>query len=187
MTDELRLQELLILAQALRAKGEAVSVEALCASCPELAEPLRERLHAEGATESLGRQASEPATSPSTASAPTGPVPGTAPVESTRVSPIGRTWRWVKRHPVRAVAVVALLALVVTGAVMREAHLNDRIREEAVARKQRERMAAYIYDFNRAYLRFQKGDLIACRLFLSSLPVDLRGWEWDLLERACQR
>jgi hypothetical protein len=58
---------------------------------------------------------------------------------------------------------------------------------ESAQRERQYRMSLYMIDFNQALRQWEAHDLVATRQTLARLPLDLRGWEWDYLERQCQR
>ncbi len=58
---------------------------------------------------------------------------------------------------------------------------------EAAAKEQQYRTSLYTTSYHQAWQAYERHDILETRKCLGGLPGDLRGWEWDYLERQCQR
>ncbi|HYH68627.1 MAG TPA: hypothetical protein VD866_28295 [Urbifossiella sp.] len=104
------------------------------------------------------------------------------PVAARPAGRVRRLARWARRRPGVVAVLVALAALGVLAARFWPQASTGR--EEA--RRVRE-MAAYGRGVDRALAHWTEGDTPAAREALAALPVGDRGWEWDYVERLCQR
>ncbi|HTE05554.1 MAG TPA: serine/threonine-protein kinase, partial [Planctomycetota bacterium] len=96
------------------------------------------------------------------------------PVLARRTNAAGRTWRWSRRHPARAVALLlGGASLVIVAALLaRESNL----RHEAESRASEARAQGYLANLRAAAAHMQRGNPVEARQRLSACAPELRGW-----------
>jgi eukaryotic-like serine/threonine-protein kinase len=100
------------------------------------------------------------------------------PIQARPVGPVGRTWRWCRRRPALATALVAVMVLagVSTTAAVRM----------ALAQGERER-ERYRANIQLAAARIEEGSIDVALATLLDCPERFRHWEWGYLVAQCHR
>lgn len=108
------------------------------------------------------------------------------PIRARKVSTLENALVWCRMHPAKAVLVglIPLIAILALGMVTSQVQQNRLYREKAAGESAQEqlRIQRHMIQLARASYELSEGDRTRGMELLRTVPEDLRGWEWRLLD-----
>jgi WD40 repeat protein/tRNA A-37 threonylcarbamoyl transferase component Bud32 len=103
------------------------------------------------------------------------------PIDARPISRLERLWRWCCRNKLVASLAAGIFVSLVAGTAVSIAFAVQARREANLAKAR-----LYVAEVGRAYQEWKEGQIQMVQERLQRQPPELRGFEWDYLQRLCQ-